>query len=63
MYLIMSKKKNESQVVNFFVFSVHHPNDTKEQTVFNNHLSSIYESHSSSYIVMYGQDLNDNEGI
>ena len=57
------KKKNKSQTINLFISSVYHPVDYKDQLIFNNFLSSIYDTIPSSYIIMSGQDMNANIGI
>ena len=57
------KKKNKSQTINLFISSVYHPVDYKDKLIFNNFLSSVYETIPSSYIIMSGQDMNKNIGI
>ena len=42
---------------------MYHPVDEKDQLLFNNYISSIYDSVPSNYVLMSGQDMNANIGV
>ena len=57
------KKRINLKKKDLFISSAYHPVDFKDQTIFNNYLSSIYDTIPSSYIVFSGQDMNASIGV
>ena len=56
------KEKNKSQSINLFISTTYHPTDSKDQSKFNNFISSIYDTTPKSYFLISGQDMNANIG-